>query len=56
MKITLRKVNTECRLHGKLDIKKVEKAIEIAFDKYCSVVKNLEETARIIHSYEIKTN
>jgi uncharacterized OsmC-like protein len=40
-------------LTGDLDKDKVEKAINLSLDKYCSVVKILEKTAKIIHSYEI---
>jgi putative redox protein len=40
-------------LSGKLDNKKVKKAIALSLEKYCSVVKILEKTAQISHSYEI---
>ena len=40
---------------GNLEKDKVEKAIELSLDKYCSVVKILEKTASISHSYEIIT-
>jgi len=45
-------------LHYKLwgDIKeaKLEKAIDISLEKYCSVSKILEKTAKITSSYELK--
>ncbi len=40
-------------LSGQLEKEKVEKAINLSLDKYCSVVKILEKTAKITHSYEI---
>lgn len=41
---------------GDLDEKKVERAIDLSLDKYCSVSKTLEQVTEITHSYEIKTN
>lgn len=41
---------------GNLDESKVERAINLSLDKYCSVSKTLEKTSEITHSYEIKTN
>lgn len=41
-------------LKGNLDENKVEKAIELSLQKYCSVVKILELTASITYTYEIK--
>lgn len=40
-------------LTGKLDKQKVEKALELSLNKYCSVVKILEKTADITYTYEI---
>lgn len=40
-------------LTGDLDEKKVERAINLSLDKYCSVSKALEKTSEITHSYEI---
>ncbi|MDX1618488.1 MAG: OsmC family protein [Balneolaceae bacterium] len=40
-------------LTGTLDEKKVERAINLSLDKYCSVSKALEKTSEITHSYEI---
>lgn len=46
-------VHLHYKLTGQLDKKKVEKAIYLSLDKYCSVVKILEKTAKITHTYEI---
>lgn len=40
---------------GDLDEKKVERAINLSLDKYCSVTKTLEKTSDITHSFEIKS-
>ena len=40
-------------LVGDLDKNKVEKAVLLSVDKYCSVTKTLEPTATITHSFEI---
>jgi len=47
------KIHLHYVLTGHLDKTKVEKAINLSLDKYCSVVKILEKTAKITHSYEI---
>ncbi|MFH5833162.1 OsmC family protein [Halalkalibaculum sp. DA3122] len=41
-------------LEGELDPKKVERAINLSIDKYCSVSKALEKTSEITHSYTIQ--
>ena len=41
------------KLIGNLDKEKVEKAIVLAVEKYCSVAKTLEKSAIITHSFEI---
>lgn len=41
---------------GDLDDKKVERAINLSLDKYCSVTKTLEKTSEITHSFEIINN
>lgn len=38
---------------GDLDPKKVERAIELSINKYCSVSKALEKGSKIAYSYEI---
>lgn len=40
---------------GALDEAKVERAINLSLDKYCSVTKTLGKTSKISHSYEIKS-
>lgn len=40
-------------LSGILDIKKVERALELSITKYCSVSKTLEKTSKISYDYEI---
>jgi len=40
-------------LSGDLEESKVERAINLSLDKYCSVSKTLEKTSKITHSYEI---
>lgn len=37
-----------------LDIKKVERAIQLSEEKYCSVAATIRGVANITHSYEIK--
>ncbi len=41
-------------LRGDLDDKKVKRAVSLSMNKYCSVTKTLEKTARITYSYEIE--
>jgi len=38
---------------GDLEPKKVERAIQLSLDKYCSVSKTLENVSEITHSYQI---
>ena len=40
---------------GDLDANKVERAIDLSLNKYCSVSKALEKGSEITSSYEIKT-
>jgi putative redox protein len=51
---------TEIHLHfilsGELDEKKVKRAVDLSVDKYCSVVKTLEKTAKVTWSFEIINN
>lgn len=47
-------VHAHFRFFGNLDPDKVEKAIKLSIDKYCSVSKTLEKAgAKITHSFEI---
>lgn len=41
-------------LTGDLDKKKVERAIDLSVNKYCSVAKTLEKTSEITYSYTIQ--
>jgi putative redox protein len=42
-------------LKGNLEKEKVERAINLSMEKYCSVGKTLERTATITHSYSIES-
>ena len=46
-------VNLTFSFEGDLDAKKVERAVELSVEKYCSVAKILEQTANITWDYEI---
>ena len=46
-------VHAHFKLYGNLDAEKVEKAINLSMEKYCSVVKTLEKTATITYTFEI---
>jgi putative redox protein len=46
-------VHAHFRLFGVLDPEKVNKAVVLAVEKYCSVAKTLEVKAKITHSVEI---
>jgi putative redox protein len=46
-------VHAHFKLFGNLDKDKAEKAVNLAVDKYCSVAKTLEKTAKVTHSFEI---
>jgi putative redox protein len=47
-------VHAHFRFYGALDNDKVEKAIKLSLEKYCSVSRTLEKAgATITHSYEI---
>ena len=47
----------EIKIHfdfkGDLDKAKVERAISLSLNKYCSVAKTLEQTAKISYSFSI---
>lgn len=47
-------INLHFVLTGQLDPKKVEKAIELSINKYCSVSKALEKGSEITYSYQIQ--
>lgn len=46
-------IHLEYTLKGDLDPQKVERAINLSIDKYCSVSKALEKTSKITHSFTI---
>ena len=55
---TIPKVYTEIQAHYKvfgkgLSEKKVQRAVELSAEKYCSVSKMLEATAKMSHTFEI---
>lgn len=47
-------IHVHFRLSGVLQAEKVEKALRLSFEKYCSVAAILEKTAQIEYSYEIQ--
>jgi len=46
-------VHAHFRLFGNLDPDKAQKAVSLSVDKYCSVAKTLEKTAKVTYSVEI---
>jgi putative redox protein len=46
-------VHAHFKLYGELDLDKVEKAVALSMEKYCSVAKTLEKTAKVTYSFEI---
>lgn len=46
-------VHLHFKLSGDLDENKVKRAVDLSVDKYCSVVKTLEKTAKVTWSFEI---
>ncbi len=46
-------VHAHFKLFGDLDQDKVQKAVALSVDKYCSVAKTLEKTAKVSYSFEI---
>jgi putative redox protein len=48
-----KKINIHFVLKGNLDPKKVEKAIQLSMDKYCSATAQLAPSAEITHTLEI---
>ena len=46
-------VHAHFKLYGNLNADKVEKAIALSVNKYCSVAKTLEKTAKVTYSFEI---
>lgn len=48
-------INVDFIFYGHLDEKKVERAVSLSMEKYCSVSAMLEQTVRINYSFEIIT-
>lgn len=46
-------IHYKCK--GEISEDKLKHAIELSLDKYCSVAKTLEKTAKITYSYKIET-
>lgn len=46
-------VHTHFKLYGNLDKDKAQKAVSLSVEKYCSVAKTLEATAKVTYSFEI---
>lgn len=46
-------VHTHYKLFGNIDPDKAQKAVSLAAEKYCSVTKILEKTAKVTYSFEI---
>jgi len=46
-------VHVHFRLFGNLDVDKAQKAVSLSVEKYCSVGKTLEKTAKITYDFEV---
>lgn len=46
-------IHVHFKLQGDLDEEKVQKAVSLSMDKYCSVAKMLEKTADITYDFSI---
>lgn len=46
-------IHAHFKLYGNLDENKVKKAVSLSMDKYCSVTKTLEKTAKVTYSVEV---
>jgi putative redox protein len=49
-------VHAHFRLYGNIDKDKAEKAVSLSIEKYCSVAKTLEKTAKVTYSFEVINN
>jgi putative redox protein len=49
-----KEIHLHFKLSGDLDIKKVERALELSITKYCSVSKALEKGSEISYDYSIE--
>lgn len=50
---TFNQVNLHYKLAGQLNSSKVERAIKLSLEKYCSVSKMIEKSAKLESSFEI---
>jgi putative redox protein len=50
---TFTKIHLDYRAKGALDPKKLERAIQLSQEKYCSVITTLRPTVEITHEYSI---
>lgn len=48
-----RKIHIHYKLFGDIDEKRVERAIKLSMEKYCSATGQLRDSAEITHTYEI---
>ncbi len=46
-------VHAHFKLFGNINPEKAERAVQLSVDKYCSVAKTLEKTAKVTYSFEI---
>ncbi len=46
-------VHAHFKLFGDINQEKAERAVQLSVEKYCSVAKTLEKTAKVIYSFEI---
>lgn len=46
-------IHVHFKLYGSLDPEKAARAVQLSFEKYCSVAKTLEPTATLTHTFEI---
>jgi putative redox protein len=46
-------IHVHYKLFGKIKPEKAEQAVQLSMEKYCSVAKTIEKTAKITWSYEI---
>lgn len=49
-------INVHFILIGYIDFQKAKRAVELSMEKYCSVSRILEKTAKIKYSFEIQTS
>jgi putative redox protein len=46
-------VHAHFKLYGEVNPEKAQRAVSLSVEKYCSVAKTLEKSARVTHSFEI---